>query len=52
MSFQSYRKCGEQLNPAIIANYLFELAKDFNRFYQETPILKEPEVEKQKIIFK
>jgi arginyl-tRNA synthetase len=40
---------GEQLNPAIIANYLFELAKDFNRFYQETPILKEPEVEKQKI---
>jgi arginyl-tRNA synthetase len=29
------------LSPALIANYIFELAKEFNRFYQEIPILKE-----------
>jgi len=31
----------ETLSPALIANYVFELAKEFNRFYQEIPILKE-----------
>jgi len=31
----------ETLSPALIANYTFELAKEFNRFYQEIPILKE-----------
>ena len=25
----------------MIANYAFDLAKEFNRFYQETPIFKE-----------
>ncbi len=30
-----------QLSPAILANYLFELAKEFNGFYQEIPILRE-----------
>jgi len=31
----------ETLSPALIANYTFELAKEFNRFYQEIQILKE-----------
>jgi len=31
----------ETLSPAIVANYIFELAKEFNRFYQEIPIFKE-----------
>jgi arginyl-tRNA synthetase len=31
----------ETLSPALIANYTFELAKEFNRFYQEIPIFKE-----------
>ena len=31
----------ETLSPALIANYVFELAKEFNRFYQEIQILKE-----------
>jgi arginyl-tRNA synthetase len=31
----------ESLSPALIANYIFELAKEFNRFYQEIPVLKE-----------
>jgi arginyl-tRNA synthetase len=35
----------ETLNPALIANYTFELAKEFNRFYQEISILKEENVE-------
>jgi len=37
---------GESYNPAIIANYCFELVKLFNHYYQDTPILKrvDPEV--------
>jgi arginyl-tRNA synthetase len=31
----------ETLSPALMANYVFELAKEFNRFYQEIQILKE-----------
>lgn len=31
----------ESFSPALIANYCFDLAKSFNRFYQETPIFKE-----------
>jgi arginyl-tRNA synthetase len=34
----------ETLSPALIANYTFELAKEFNRFYQEIPIFKEDDV--------
>ena len=29
------------LSPALVANYIFELAKEYNRFYQEIPIIKE-----------
>lgn len=32
-----------QLSPALVANYVFELAKEFNQFYHESPILKEEE---------
>jgi arginyl-tRNA synthetase len=35
------KNAADLLSPAIIANYIFELAKEFNRFYQETPIFKE-----------
>jgi arginyl-tRNA synthetase len=31
---------GENLNPALIANYCFDLVKSYNHYYQETPILK------------
>ncbi|MCB9000043.1 MAG: arginine--tRNA ligase [Bacteroidales bacterium] len=30
---------GDTLSPALIANYLFELAKEYNQFYHENPIL-------------
>ena len=29
------------LSPAIIANYSYEIAKDFNQYYHDTQILKE-----------
>jgi len=31
-------------SPALIANYLYELVKLYNQFYQSTPILKEPDL--------
>ncbi|MEG1556623.1 MAG: arginine--tRNA ligase, partial [Bacteroidales bacterium] len=40
---------GENFSPALIANYVFELAKDFNRFYQEVPIFKEEDEEIRRI---
>ena len=33
-------KASNTLNPAIIANYVYNLARDFNQFYQQNPILK------------
>lgn len=35
----------EQLSPAIIANFAYELAKEFNQFYHDSPILKEVEAD-------
>ncbi len=35
------RQAGEQYSPALIANFAFDLAKSFNAFYQDTPILRE-----------
>lgn len=35
------KEAAEQYNPAVIANDVYELAKKYNRFYQEWPILKE-----------
>lgn len=34
-------EAGEKRNPAVLANYVFELAKEYNRFYHEVPVLKE-----------
>lgn len=37
---------GKNLSPAVIANYVYDLSKEFNQFYHDCPILKEenPEV--------
>ncbi|MDE7356821.1 MAG: arginine--tRNA ligase, partial [Bacteroidales bacterium] len=35
------KQAGEQFSPALIANYLYNLAKDFNGFYQDTNVLRE-----------
>ncbi len=34
-------QAGEQLSPALIANYIYELAKEYNQFYHEYTIVKE-----------
>ena len=34
-------EAGSALSPAIIANYAYDLAKEFNQYYHDTPILKE-----------
>ncbi|HVA98793.1 MAG TPA: arginine--tRNA ligase [Bacteroidia bacterium] len=35
------KEAAEKLSPAEVANYVYELAKEFNQFYHEFPILKE-----------
>jgi arginyl-tRNA synthetase len=34
-------QAGEDYSPAAIANYVYELSKEYNQFYQEIPVLKE-----------
>lgn len=35
------KEASENYSPALVANYVYELAKEFNQFYQEVPVLKE-----------
>ncbi len=44
---QTVLSAGESLSPALIANYIYEVAKQFNHFYQETPIMKEADEQKR-----
>ena len=34
-------KAAESLSPALVANYIYELVKSYNSFYQNNPILKQ-----------
>ncbi|WOK08052.1 arginine--tRNA ligase [Imperialibacter roseus] len=43
------RVAAEELNPAVVANYVFELAKEYNRFYTEHSIFNEDNEEKVKL---
>jgi arginyl-tRNA synthetase len=38
---------GNQLNPSLIANYAYDLAKEFNQFYHECPVLNETDEERK-----
>lgn len=38
---QVINDAAQGLSPALIANYVYELAREFNQFYTENPILKE-----------
>jgi len=42
---QTVSQAGVTLSPAVIANYVFDLAKSFNVFYQDTPVLKETDAD-------
>ena len=39
-------QAGREMNPAVIANYVYDLAKGYNQFYQELPVLKEEDTAK------
>jgi len=41
------KESGENHSPAIIANYVYELVKEFNQFYHDYSIMNEPEEEKR-----
>lgn len=49
---QVLAQAGESFSPAVLANYCFEVAKLFNHYYQDTPILKrvDPEVAKFRVL--
>ena len=44
---ETVEKAAEEMNPAIIANYVYDLSKRYNRFYQEINILREENLQKR-----
>ena len=38
-------QAGKDFSPALIANYIYDLVKEYNQFYQTSPILKEENAE-------
>ena len=42
---QKVAEAAAAFSPALIANYCYDLAKEFNQYYHDTPILKEPDQE-------
>ena len=41
------KEAGDNYSPAIIANYCYELVKEYNQFYHELSILSEPDTERR-----
>jgi arginyl-tRNA synthetase len=41
------KEAGNMLSPALIANYLYELAKEYNQFYHDFPVIKEQDALKR-----
>lgn len=42
-------QAAENRSPAMVANFIFDLAKEFNQFYQECSILKEEDVNRRQL---
>lgn len=40
---QIVEQAANEFSPSVVANYLFELAREYNQFYHELTILKEPD---------
>jgi arginyl-tRNA synthetase len=38
---ETVKLAGENFSPALVANYVYDLAKEYNQFYHDYPILKE-----------
>jgi arginyl-tRNA synthetase len=45
---QIIKQAGDNLSPAVVANYAYELAKEFNQFYHALVILKEEDDAKKR----
>jgi arginyl-tRNA synthetase len=41
---ETVQQAAESFSPALIANYAYDLAKEFNQFYHDFSILKEPDI--------
>lgn len=41
------KQAAENRSPALVANYLYELAREFNQFYQACPILRETDANRR-----
>jgi arginyl-tRNA synthetase len=37
------QEAGASYSPALVANYVYDLAREYNQFYQEVPVLREPD---------
>ena len=44
---ETIQAAAEQYSPALIANYTYDLVKEFNSFYQQVSILGEPDADKR-----
>ena len=44
---ETTKQAANNLSPALIANYAYELAKEYNQFYHEVVILKEADENKR-----
>lgn len=44
---ETIRSAGRNYSPALIANYVYDLVKSYNRFYHDLPVLKEGNAEKK-----
>jgi arginyl-tRNA synthetase len=40
---EKIREAADNFSPAVLANYSYDLAKEFNQYYHDTQILREPE---------
>ena len=40
---ETVQEAGAAHSPALVANYIYDLAKEFNQYYHEAPILREPD---------
>jgi len=46
---ETVKEAGQSHSPALIANYCYDLAKEFNQFYHDFSILGEPDEEKRRL---
>lgn len=46
---EAVKEAGNNFSPAVIANYCFELVKEFNQFYHDHPIIAEQDIAKRNL---